>query len=437
MKKVLIITYYWPPAGGPGVHRVVKFTKFLPNFGWIPIILTVKNPTSPARDDSLLAEIPENCKVYKTSTLEPFNIYKYFTGRKRNELLAKDTIIKNPDEKFSEKISRIIRANLFLPDARVGWIPAMIKEGLKIIKIEKPDIIFSTSPPHSLQLGAKKLAKKSGLKWIADFRDPWIEAIWESGIERINLISRFNKRLEMSTLKEADVITVSSNGIRDLLRNKIDKQYVTIYSGMDSTNNDAIKSQYFQIIYLGNMSKYQSPIPILKAIDMLPHSKKSLIRVIFVGKVYNGFIETFKEYQKIKIEIQNFLPRDQMMKFSKSASLLLLLNFSSIYGKGHMPAKIFDYLSLRKPILAVGDKGGSLDDLLTQTDSGRLFAEKDIQDISSFINLSIKTWLDKSTILLDDNKSLDRYRTNENVKILTKLFEQSLNKNLYHKNEDP
>ncbi|MCK4558738.1 MAG: glycosyltransferase family 4 protein [Calditrichia bacterium] len=426
MKKVLIITYYWPPAGGPGVQRIIKFTKLLPDFGWQPIILTVKNPTSPARDESLLEKIPENCKVYKTTTLEPFNIYKYFTGRKRNEALAKDTIIKSPDEKFSEKISRIIRANLFLPDARVGWIPAMIKQGLKIIKNDKPDIIFSTSPPHSLQLGAKKLAQKSGLKWIADFRDPWIEAIWESEIERINLISRFNKRLEMSILKNADVITMVSDGMCDLFRKKMDKQYETIYSGMDSVNNDAVKSQNFQIIYLGNMSKYQSPVPILKAIDMLPHDKKSLIQIMFVGKVYNDFIEQFNKYQDIKIETQNFLPRDEMMKIAKSASLLLLINFSSVYGKGHIPAKIFDYLSLRKPILAIGDKGGSLDELLIQTDSGRLFAENDIQDISLFIDESIKTWIEKSVILLDDNKLLDRYRTGENIKKLTRLFDQLL-----------
>ena len=174
------------------------------------------------------------------------------------------------------------------------------------------------------------------------------------------------------------------------------------------------------------MSKYQSTVPILKAIDMLPHDKKSLIRIMFVGKVYNCFIEQSNKYQDIKIETQNFLPRDKMMKIAKSASLLLLINFSSVYGKGHIPAKIFDYLSLRKPILAIGDKGGSLDELLIQTDSGRLFAENDLQDISSFIDESINTWIENYTILLDDNKLLDRYRTAENVKKLTRLFDQLL-----------
>jgi glycosyltransferase involved in cell wall biosynthesis len=423
MKKVLIITYYWPPAGGPAVQRVVKFSKLLPEFGWQPIILTVKNPTSPARDESLLTEIPKNCKIYQTRTLEPFNIYKYFTGKQRNEALAKDTIIKSPDEKFSEKISRSIRANLFLPDARVGWVPAMIKQGLKIIENEKPDIIFSTSPPHSLQLGAKKLAKKSGLRWIADFRDPWIEAYWESEIERINLSSQINKKLEMSILKNADVITTVSEGVCDLFRKKMDKQYETIYSGMDSVNNDAVISQHFQIIYLGNMSKYQSPEPILKAIDILPQTIKSQILLLFVGKVYKDYIERFKN-QNIKIKTQNFLPRDEMRNIARSASLLLLINPPSFYGKGMMTAKIFDYLSLRKPILAVGDKGGSLDELLIRTESGRLFSVNDIEDISFFINENIAKWNEKSNILLEDSDLLDNYRTKNNVKKLTEIFDQ-------------
>jgi len=424
MKKVLIITYYWPPAGGPGVQRIVKFTKLLPDFGWQPIILTVKNPTSPARDESLLKEIPKNCIVYKTTTLEPFNIYKYFTGKKRNETLAKDTIIKSPDEKFSEKISRIIRANLFLPDARVGWIPTMVKQGFRIIKDENPDIIFSTSPPHSLQLGAKKLAKKSGLKWIADFRDPWIEAYWESEIERITLSSRFNKRLEMSVLKNADIITTVSDGICDFLKKKVKNQYETIYSGMDLINTSAIESKYFQIIYLGNMSKFQSPEPILKAIDMLPTDKKSQIQILFVGKIYDGFSDQFKKYKDINIDTKNFLPRDEMLKDANSASLLLLINLSSEYGKGFMTAKIFDYLSLRKPILAIGEKGGSLDELLVRTNSGRLFVKDEIKKISSYINECIEIWTKNPGKLLEDNNILDKYRTRDNVKKLTRLFEQ-------------
>ena len=169
MKKVLIITYYWPPAGGPGVQRIVKFTKFLPEFGWQPIILTVKYPTSPARDESLLEHLPHDCIVYKTKTTEPFNFYRKLTGREKNEVLAKNIIAKKSNEKPSEKLARIIRANLFIPDARVGWIPSIIKEGMKVIDKENPSLIFSTSPPHSVQTWGKKIGKKKRLEMDSRF----------------------------------------------------------------------------------------------------------------------------------------------------------------------------------------------------------------------------------------------------------------------------
>jgi len=424
MKKVLIITYYWPPAGGPGVQRIIKFTRQFPDFGWQPIILTVKDPSSPAKDTSLIDQIPEECKVYKTNTLEPFTLYKYFTGKKKNASLAKDTIIQRPDEKLSEKISRIIRANIFLPDARVGWIPAMIKQGLRIIEQDKPEVIFSTSPPHSLQLGAKKLAKKSGLKWIADFRDPWIDAYWEKDIERFGFSSRLNQKLEQGVLESANVITTVSDGICDHFRMKTDNRFETIYSGFDIVNHDSIRSDYFEIMYFGNMSKFQSPLPVLKAIDLLPAEKKTRTKIIFVGNVFSGFEELIHQYPDIMIENRSYLPRDQMMEFGKTASLLLLINLEIEYGKGLITAKIFDYLSLRKPILAIAEKGGSLDELLDKTESGKVFAKHNIKDISAFIKTHMDLWLEKSVLLLQDNQNLDPYRTKNNVKKLTELFEQ-------------
>lgn len=423
-KKVLIITYYWPPAGGPGVQRIVKFTKILPDFNWQPIILTVDNPTSPARDESLLKDIPKSCKIIKTTTFEPFRIYRYFTGKSKSDTISKNTIIKSPNEKYSEKISRIIRGNLFLPDARVGWIPAMIKNGLQIIKNEKPAIIFSTSPPHSLQLGAKNLAKKTGIKWIADFRDPWIEAYWEKEVERINLSNRINRKLEQSILKNADIITTVSDGICDLFKKKEDKQYETIFTGMDFVNTDAVKSAYFQIIYLGNMSKYQSPDTILKAIDQLPNKNKSLVKLLIIGNVYTGHVDRLKGYRSIHTEIRDFLPRDKMIELAKSASLLLLINLSTVYGKGLMTVKIFDYLSLRKPILAIGDKNSSLEQLLIDTRSGRLFSSDEIKNISIFINEKMSEWNNNPAVLLKDSPLLNKYRTRENVAKLVRLFEQ-------------
>jgi glycosyltransferase involved in cell wall biosynthesis len=426
MKKVLIITYYWPPAGGPGVQRIVKFTHELPQFGWQPLVLTVKDPSSPAKDESLLTKVPDECIVYKTPTIEPFKLYKVITGKNKNESLSKDTILKHPDESITEKLSRIIRANIFLPDARVGWRPSMIKNGLRIIEEEKPDIIFSTSPPHSLQLGAKKLAKKSGLKWVADFRDPWIEAYWEKDIERFGLSSRLNQKFEKSVLENADLITTVSDGLCDYLRAKVENRYETIYSGIDKTSAEHLKSNQFEIIYFGNMSQFQSPEPVFKAIDSFPADKKSLIKLIFVGNVYNGFDEMRKKFPEIQIDTRDYLPREKMMELGKSASLLLLINLSTVYGKGLITAKIFDYLALRKPILAIADKDGSLNELLDRTESGEVFTTDAVKSISIFIENYLNLWQEKSVIKLNDDKKLNPYRTGNNVKKLTQLFEKIL-----------
>jgi glycosyltransferase involved in cell wall biosynthesis len=423
MKKVLIITYYWPPAGGPGVQRITKFVKHLPEFGWQPIILTVMNPTSPAKDESLLKDIPKICKVYKTKALEPFNLYRIFTGKKKHENIAKDIIIKKPDEKISEKISRIIRANLFIPDARVGWIPLMVKEGKKIIRKENPRVIFSTSPPHSLQLGAKRLAKRSGLKWIADFRDPWTEAYWESEIERIHPISRLNEKLELEVLKRANTITTVSDGISNFLNAKMSNRYVTLFSGYEDINTQITQSENFNMVYLGNMSKYQSPDPILQAIKSLPAEIKPAIRLSFIGKISDMFQKRFEDLNDFQLTIEDYMPHSDMMRKARSASLLFLINPPVVYDEGLVTAKIFDYLSLRKPILAIGNKNGALEQILRETESGRVFNPDEIDQMSAYIKRIFTGWDKNKYILLRENKFLEKYNVKNNVQKLVDLFE--------------
>ncbi|MFA6618146.1 MAG: glycosyltransferase, partial [Candidatus Neomarinimicrobiota bacterium] len=230
MKKILIVTYYWPPAGGPGVQRILKIVEHLPEQGWEPIVLTVENPSAPAIDESLLARIPENIKIYKTKTSEPFEAYKKLTGKKAGEALPKNISL-SENISAKEKLSRWIRANLFIPDARKGWKRFLVREGMKIIENEKPDLIFSTSPPHSLQLGAMRLAKKSGLPWVADLRDPWSEAYWEADMPKSKRSEAKNRVFESKVLNTADHITTVGKGIAGLLQKKTTKPVSVIYNG--------------------------------------------------------------------------------------------------------------------------------------------------------------------------------------------------------------
>ena len=200
MKKVLIITYYWPPAGGAGVQRALKFVKYLPQFGWEPIVLTVENPDSPTEDLSLLEDIPKECKVYKTKSLEPFEVYKKFTGRKSNEKIPGDILLKSDNVSLKDKLAKWVRVNLFIPDAKIGWKKYAVKKGSEIIRTENIDLIFTTSPPQTVALIGRKLAKLTGVKWIADFRDPWMEIVYYQNLNR----SKITKAIDTSLEKKSD-----------------------------------------------------------------------------------------------------------------------------------------------------------------------------------------------------------------------------------------
>ncbi len=419
-KKVLIITYYWPPAGGPGVQRVVKFVKYLAQQNWQPLILTVKNPSAPATDASLLQQIPSNCKVYKTSVFEPFGLYRFFTGKKGHAVIPKDIIVKKKDDSPAERFSRWIRANIFIPDARVGWIPFLVKKGMQIIREQQPVCIFSTSPPHSLQVGARILARKSGLKWIADFRDPWEENYWESEIGKSSRSKSVNRRMEQAVLQQADAITTVSPGLAEAFLKKGARRTGVLYNGYDQLNHDAARADRFRIIFIGNLSKYQNPAPFIKAIGQLPAAIRTNLDIRFIGKVFDDYRDML---QSAGIVLMDYMPLDRLTAYCKTASLLLLIFHKTSYSADYITAKMFDYLALRKPILAIGLKNSIGEKVLDETVSGKLFCETETGEIASYIKAKYTEWQKGDPLLLPSNKQLEYYSSAANVDRLIKLFE--------------
>ncbi|MFA7711597.1 MAG: group 1 glycosyl transferase, partial [Candidatus Neomarinimicrobiota bacterium] len=220
MKKVLLITYYWPPAGGPGVQRVLKFAKYLPEFGWEPVILTVENGNYPAIDESLCNETPGGIQVYRTHTFEPFKTFKKITGKNTDQPIP--TYILNQDAKdnWSARFGKWVRVNIFLPDARVGWIPFARKIGKEIVRAEDISVVFSSSPPHSLQFIGRYISRRTGCRWIADLRDPWTEAFWQRDIKALRPARFINRLLEKTILNAADELITVSDSLANILRNK-------------------------------------------------------------------------------------------------------------------------------------------------------------------------------------------------------------------------
>ena len=205
-KKVLILTYYWPPASGPAVNRMLSWVNHLCNEGHAVHVLTVKNPSNLAEDPQLLEDIPNSAKIHKTTTYEPFGIYKALKGKKNAE-----TTVGLPTDSKSQlsRLALYIRLNYFIPDPRIGWKHTAINKAVDIIKKENIDVLISSSPPHSTQVIASKIKEKTNIKWWADYRDPWTKLYHYDQKSFSKKVKDKQALLEKQCLDKADkVITI-------------------------------------------------------------------------------------------------------------------------------------------------------------------------------------------------------------------------------------
>lgn len=425
MKKVLIITYYWPPAGGPGVQRILRFASYLPQFGWQPLILTVEEGDYPAIDESLLHKIPPECKTYKTAILEPYNIYRKFTGKAKDEKLPTFILSKTGKENFKDRAAKWIRGNIFIPDARIGWLPYAVKAGVKIIKEENVDLIFSSSPPHTVQLIAKRLARKTGKKWVADFRDPWTEAFWADDIQKTALSKYVDAKLETSVLKTANAVTTVSEGMGEMFASKAGNRYAVIQNGFEPLPPQSAKTEKFVLLFIGHLSKHQNPETIFQAITTLPDKIQKTIQVLFIGRIFEGFREIFEKYQaQIDIVTREYMPHRELLEFAQqNASLLLRPIARTAYSQSNVGAKTSDYLALRKPMLTLGEKGGFSERMLAETAAGQIFEYEDVEGIAAYIWENYRIWESEGCVILDNEEKLEKYTTRYNVGKLVELFE--------------
>jgi hypothetical protein len=210
MKKALIITYYWPPSGGAGVQRWLKFVKYLRDFGWEPVVFTPENPEFPETDTSLANDVPANLEVIKLPIWEPYDVYKRFMGQKKEDKISASFLSEKKQNKLLQWISVWIRGNLFIPDARRFWIRPAVKYLEKYLQTNPADVLVSTGPPHSMHVIALKVANKTGLPWIADFRDPWTNIDFYNELKLSPGADKKHRRLEKAVLEGATAITVVS-----------------------------------------------------------------------------------------------------------------------------------------------------------------------------------------------------------------------------------
>jgi hypothetical protein len=426
MKKVLIITYYWPPAGGPGVQRVLKFAKYLPQFGWQPIILTVKNGEYPAIDETLESDIPAECQVYKTSSLEPNQLYKKFVGMKKEERI-RVAVMTEANKNWKKKIAGWVRLNLIFPDAKIGWKPSALKVGKKVIDELRPDLIFSSSPPPTTHRIARSLSKKSKLPWVADFRDPWTNIYYYDKAPKSKFAQMIDHKLEKQTLNDADkVITVTKGFFTNFDHSK----EIQIPNGFDSDDIRNIepkaKNKKFTIRYMGFLKTKQyveSFFDILKELSQL-ESYRENIKLEIIGNL-NPIVQKRIEEKAIEMEVNfiNYKNHDEALTLIVNADLLLLIIGISNVNRKLLSGKVFEYLMAKKPILAYGPTDGAAAQLLENTKSGKMFQYEDYKNAKQFILVNYERWNSGGNFHPLAALEISQYERKKLTESLVKVFE--------------
>ncbi|MCF7919898.1 MAG: glycosyltransferase [Candidatus Cloacimonetes bacterium] len=427
MRKVLIITYYWPPAGGPGVQRILKFVKYLPQLGWQPVVLTVKNGNYPALDEILTAEIPREAEVFKTFSLEPFALYNLIKGKKPDSNIPTHILSSSEKDTLIQKLFKWIRVNLFLPDARIGWIPFMIKKGKQLIREYQPDVIFSCSPPHSLQLGAAELSRCSGIPFVCDLRDPWTEAFWLKSLNRNPLSWVIDRRWERNTLKQTNYITTVSNGFKEIYSKITTSPILVIPNGFDDIDfKNVIKSRNskFTICHTGNIRTVQFAQEFFDSIDALPKEILDNLEVNLFGNVHfqiKEYIESSKAHDCY--HFHGYVSHERVIQEIVNADMLVVFSTNTPNSAGIQTAKLFEYLITGNFIIAYGTEGNEMKDTLDETECGAfyIFGESCEKDILKLYAL----WLNDA-LPHYGNDLVSKYSRKNQTKELVTLFEKLL-----------
>lgn len=382
MKKVLIITYYWPPSGGGGVQRWLKFTKYLPQYGWNPIVVVPENAEYPSKDESLVKDMPNDVQIIKVPIWEPYQLFKMLTGKKKEEKVNIGFLFDGRKKSFFEKLSMWLRGNLLIPDPRVFWVKPVFKSLLPKIYEMQPDCIITTGPPHSVHLAGLKLHKKTGVKWVADFRDPWSTIDYLDYFYLSEYARKKQRRLERKVLENANLVLSVSENWKKELHELGAKNVEVITNGYDHEDFETFRKRptgKFVMTYTGLITSLRNPVSLWNTLEDLCEENTEFadnFELRLIGSIDPQVMLDIKNRPFLGNRIVNlgYISHDKVIKQYEEASVLLLLLNQSDNAKGHIPGKFFEYLAAHTPILALGTKGGDVDEIMGEMQCG-LFAE--------------------------------------------------------------
>ena len=437
MKRVLIISYYWPPTGGSGVQRWVKFTKYLPSEGWQPVIYTPENPEQLAIDKSLAAEIPETVEVVKTRILEPYELYKKLLRKSGH---SKEAVEVNPvnaqNKSFLQKVAMWVRGNLFRPDPRCLWIRPSVKFLKKYLEEHPVDLIVSTGPPQSMHMIALKLARQTGLPWIADFRDPWTKIFYFKHLSMTRATERWHHKMERKVLDEATAVVAVSPLVQQEFQAMTQTPVELITNGFDECDFAAEKcteayggpEKPFVITHTGLFAADGNPTVLWEVLAekcKVCDEFRKLLRINLIGKTDEQIIKAICD-AGLEDNLNNlgYQPHAKAIEEQRQASLLILPLRKEPEYKAVLPGKLFEYLASWRPVLGIGQPDGAMSMILNNTKTGLVLDWEDKKSIAKYIDLCWDKHL--KGCLTVENADISQFTRRNLTHRMAELFDKTI-----------
>ncbi|WP_035648764.1 glycosyltransferase family 4 protein [Flavobacterium sp. ASV13] len=388
-KKLLIITYYFPPAGGPGVQRWLKFVKYLPEFDIQPIVYIPENPTYPIVDEGLVKEISDKVIILKNKIWEPYQLASIFSKNKTKKI-SSGIFPHKKKQTFLDKTFLWIRGNLFIPDARVFWVKPSVSYLEKYIKENNIDTIVTSGPPHSLHLIGLELQQKLSVKWFADFRDPWTTIGYHKALRLSSYAEKKHKNLEHKVLNSADEIIVTSKTTKTEFEAITNKPITVITNGYDvETVDKQTLDSKFTLAHIGSFLSDRNPAflweVLVELLQEVPEFKTHL-EIKLIGAVSQEVLDALNENQlNDYLNLVGYVSHKEAVEHQRKSQVLLLIEINSDDTKSIIPGKLFEYMVSNRPIIAIGPEGSDFADIVTQTNTGVFFDYSEKAKLKSVI----------------------------------------------------
>lgn len=402
MKRVLIISYYWPPTGGSGVQRWVKFAKYLPEEDWQPVIYTPENPEQLAVDASLEAEVPSEAEVIRTRITEPYALYKKVLRRSGH---SKEAVEVNPvnaqNKSFLQKAAMWVRGNFFRPDPRCLWIRPSVRYLKKYLEEHPVDLIVTTGPPQSMHMIGLRLAKETGLPWVADFRDPWTKIFYFKHLSMTPATERWHKKMEKAVLDEASAVVAVSPLVQQEFQAMTDTPVELITNGFDECDFPSEKDteayggpeKDFTITHTGLFAADGNPTvlwDVLREKYQADDDFRKRLRIKIIGKNDEQILKALKDrgLQEALTDM-GYQPHSVAVEQQRKASILILPLRKEPEYRAVLPGKLFEYMASERPVLGIGQPDGAMAMILGEAKTGTVLDWDDKKGISEYIE---KCW---------------------------------------------